>query len=858
MALYQGKKTGKPHRRDGWSIAAIALSLVVVGLIAATILAGVHISQLKETLLADTYAYVDDIVDLAVGGIQETIAFTKLRLSIFPQVLYRGDPDVDLLNTLAYIQRTDGFRIVGLFDEEGEGALSDGRTFSIAGDPILNKALEAQREPVIEHRVSPFTGDEELLMAVAFRNATEDMLVFVAQMPVDIFTPLKDVTLLDGRSPGFLFTRAGEQIYAVPATRALPEFKTIGDLFGTEAGAVSALATAKENFEKGIAGEFRYSADGLEYVVMYRPLADTDWIFAYFFPVEELEAPVQKVWWRTSLLLMVAGAFLLLCAGVIVYLLLETRRHRFSGEIYHREQLFRLMSKHIDDGFLFLTEKGSCEFASANLEKVLGIPSAAFEDAPEGQAVSFFGTAIDEKVRLFCQSDSRQPLVHAFNWRHHQSGETRAMNLRCYPIQPTEGKRHFLVMLSDRTMEQNTQRLMRSAMQAAETASETKTRFLSSMSHEIRTPLNAIIGMTRIALSGRDDLSRMVDCLTKIDASSKHLLELINDVLDMSRIESGTTTIAREPFSLLEMLSQLTTLQRPQAETKGVRLITEIGAFDSAWVVGDMLRMNQVLINIVGNAIKFTPAGGAVRILAEQTRRSGNNIWVRFQIVDSGIGMDAEFVPKVFDAFSQERTGAAASQYGGTGLGMSITKNLVTLMNGTINVRSRLGEGTTFTVEIAFTITEAVRAEEEATNLADAEKQLKGLRVLLAEDNELNTEIMLAMLESLDIQAENQYNGQDAVTAFAKSEVGAFDCILMDIQMPVMDGLEATRAIRAMDRPDAKTIPIIAITANAFREDVTRSLESGMNDHVSKPVDPKNLTEVMSRVIRRKREGISG
>ncbi len=564
-----------------------------------------------------------------------------------------------------------------------------------------------------------------------------------------------------------------------------------------------------------------------------------------------LETSLSQTGTNVTIALIVAGVLLLVAAALLLRQRMNREYRRNTRQVYYRDQLFQLMSKHIDDAFLFLSGTGRCEYVSANVERVLGIAPAAFEGAQEWDALSYLGNEIEVNIKGFCESGSKQPFVQSFDWKHRANAETRALLLCCYPISPADGSHHYVVMLSDRTVERNAQRLMRSAMKAAEAASETKTRFLSSMSHEIRTPLNAVIGMTRIALGAEGDLVRIIDCLHKIDGSSRHLLELINDVLDMSRIESGTTTIASEPFSLTTLLGDLMVMQRTPAEAKDVALILSEGTFDSDWLVGDFLRVNQVLINIIGNAIKFTPPGGSVRLAVEQTRRSDNALWIRFTITDTGIGMPEEFLPKLFEAFTQAQTGAEAVQYGGTGLGMSITKNLVTLMNGTINVRSAIGEGTTFIVEIAFPIADPAEQEKREADEKPDEAQLAGLRVLLAEDNLLNTEIMLAMLEALKVEAQSVTDGKQAVEAFARSAPDSFDCILMDIQMPVMDGLAATRTIREMKRMDAQRIPIIAITANAFREDVTRSLDSGMNDHISKPVDPKNLATVMARVMQR-------
>ena len=523
---------------------------------------------------------------------------------------------------------------------------------------------------------------------------------------------------------------------------------------------------------------------------------------------------------------------------------------------------------------------------------------------------------------------------------------------------------------------------LRDALSSAEHANQAKTAFLSNMSHEIRTPMNAIIGLNNIAMNDPTVSGKVREYLEKIGASAQHLLGIINDILDMSRIESGRMTIKKEEFSFSKALEQVNTIIIGQCRDKGLQYDCQVKGRIDDYYVGDAMKLKQVMINILGNAVKFTPEGGKVSFLIEEGARYDRMATLKLVFRDTGIGIGKEFLPHVFDAFSQEDS-SSTSRYGSTGLGMPITKSIVELMNGHIEVESEKGVGTTFTVTVtlgeserknvetpggeldphemsvlvidddsialehaeivlgqvgvhcetaesgwegvdkvrirhgrredfdlilidwrmpemdgiettrqirsivgsdtpiiiltAFNwddiadearaagvdtfapkplfagsvmeeFREAFRRKSERTAVQTVD--LKGRRVLLAEDVPINAEIIAMVLSMREIEAEHAANGRIAVEKFAGSKPGYYDAILMDMRMPEMDGLEATRAIRALDRPDAGAVPIIALTANAFDEDVQRSMQAGLNAHLSKPVEPATLFATLENLIK--------
>ncbi len=394
------------------------------------------------------------------------------------------------------------------------------------------------------------------------------------------------------------------------------------------------------------------------------------------------------------------------------------------------------------------------------------------------------------------------------------------------------------------------------AKRAAEQASLAKSEFLSRMSHEIRTPMNGIIGMTEIARRNSDDPEKVDDCLKKVSLSSKHLMSLINDVLDMSKIESGKIQLKNELFDLRAFLENIENIYSVQAEEKGIEFKISLFGNIDALIGGDSLRLNQILTNLLSNAFKFTPKGGRVVLNVSELKHEGNTILLRFAVKDTGVGIKQENLEKIFEAFEQENA-EVTHKYGGTGLGLSIVKKFSELMGGTVKVSSQYGKGSAFEVELPFTVTgksDTIEWKTESDNSdRTSDKKIydfNGKHILLAEDNELNREIATELLgDGTGAIIDEADDGQKAVLLFEQSEIGYYDLILMDIQMPVMDGFEATRIIRAMQRPDAATVPIFAMTANAFAEDEEKSLQAGMNAHLSKPLEISAVLAAMNEIL---------
>ena len=402
------------------------------------------------------------------------------------------------------------------------------------------------------------------------------------------------------------------------------------------------------------------------------------------------------------------------------------------------------------------------------------------------------------------------------------------------------------------------------AFAEAQQASLAKTEFLSRMSHEIRTPMNGIMGMTAIALESIGDDGKVRTCLEKVTLSSEHLLSLINDILDMSKIESGKVEIKKEPFDLSTFIGSLAAVFRAQASERDVAFAAVVEGDVPGHVVGDPLRLNQVIYNLMGNAFKFTPEGGSVTLRIERLADAGDGcIWLRFAVDDTGCGIEPEHLDKIFASFEQGGS-SVARKHGGTGLGLAITKRFVELMGGRIRVASVVGHGSSFAVDVPLgratgepSVVEEPDAEEGAVpvGIQPEAHDFAGAHILVAEDNALNQEIAVELMTMAGASVETASTGREAVEAFAASDVGHFDLVLMDVQMPELDGYGAARAIRAMDRPDASTVVILAMTANAFTEDEERSAESGMDGHLSKPLDIRRVYATIDGFLEKRRNG---
>lgn len=758
----------------------------------------------------------------------------------------------------------------------------------------------------------------------------------------------------------------------------------IFDLVKTTDNDQEVVQQFRKNLKSGSRGVASFLFDGSQHVFAYVPIQYTNsWYLVSIIPNSSIMGYINKIL-RTSqifVFIMIFGILIFVVFFLIARQNSLTLRKK-DIEIYYREQLFNILSNNTNDVFLMFTpETYTVEYISPNVERVIGIPyeSVKKDIRNLGSAIYIDGSTVsydilkNMKVGSFATFETER--IHKKTLEHRSFLEIiyRAV---------VEESEKFIVVISDRTIERQNRHLLEEALEIARVANKSKSAFLSNMSHDIRTPMNAIVGLTTLLQRDVNNPKRVQEYAIKIATSSQHLLGLINDILDMSKIESGKTSLNITEIGLADIIAELESIMRPQAKAKQQEFKIAVQNIHSEHVFGDKLRINQIFINILSNAVKYTPVGGKVRMIVQEMPQSTKSFAkFRFVVKDNGIGMSQKYLETIFQPFTREIT-SATKETQGTGLGMAITKNLVSLMGGTINVQSTEGKGSTFTVDLEFrvvdqkidqdfwtkhnltqvlvvdneveictsiievmsetgvnmqfaldgfsaikmverthkagkdfdlvlldwkmpgidgvetarkirkivpenvpimiltaydweeieekaltagingflskpfflsnfkqTIENMQKDKEENEEKIESKLPLEGYHFLIVEDNELNSEILTELLKMLGVTCDLAQNGQEAVEKFAKSATGMYDVILMDIQMPIMNGYEATKAIRAGQHPQAKNVPIVAMTANAFSEDVKNALDSGMNAHIAKPVDLEQLKRVVSNLL---------
>lgn len=744
-------------------------------------------------------------------------------------------------------------------------------------------------------------------------------------------------------------------------------------------------------------GSFMLETRGVEYYLTYMPVdprVETDpanawdWMLLGIAPSEVVNASMAK--FRTVTVIVMAVIFVIIGAVVAALIIVNSRRKmaKTVAAVKGRDTLLDLLSVNTDDMFImFESDTYRANYVSANVEKVLGIPL----DKVKSNVLEIIPASTDDEKPLTIDDFKNMPDGDTWErdvcMQNIESLEKRWYRLVLHHSGEKGGK--CVLVLSDRTEDKKMRGQLEEALNIAENANAAKSHFLSNMSHDIRTPMNAIIGYATLLGKDAESPDRVRDYVRKITYSGQHLLSLINDILDMSKIESGKTSLALAEFRLPEFVEELYSMMVAQANAKKQTFDVHTKGTLPEFVVGDKLRLNQIMLNILSNAVKYTQVGGTIKMNVELLKQKiSNHAHIRFTIEDNGIGMSPEYLKTIFEPFSRETTDKTKGIQG-TGLGMAITKNIVDLMGGTIEVESELGKGSKFIVELELAIAnnvqedgdfwkrhnvtrvlviddeedvcveikelmadtgveidyrtsgkEGVKAVEDSVenheeynivivdwkmpdmdgletakrirkrvgrelpimvltsfsfeDIEDAAKDagidlflskpffvsnfrravqqinmdgteaevepveddisIEGLKVLAAEDNEINVEILMELLEDEGVKCDIAFNGQEALEKFEASEPGQYDVIFMDVQMPVMDGHAAARAIRACKHKMAKTIPIIAMTANAFDDDVKAALESGMNAHLAKPIDMTKLKQLVAKYVLNKKD----
>ena len=981
MADEKRKPKRSCHPRQKWLPAAAAILLLVLLAVGLSVR---YISFVSQTIYQESTSHLEEVLHKSNNMLKEMVRKNVTYLHLYNGFLENTSDEDEIQAYIEQAQKNTGFANFYFLTYDGNYITVTGETGYLGLQTNLDEKL-AHDEDVVVNTALP--GKPQMLAFIcpetqgSYRGFAYDAIAISYYN--DAVLRLLDNSAFEGNASNYVIYPDGRVVIDNSVNRKETIYNFIAMLRDHSDLSEEQITELSNAFAQGSSGNLRVKLSDTSYYLVYEGTAVQNWTMVGLVPTKIVNASLDELWFHTVQIVagIVAGLALL------VILLIVRRSHttlrRKNTEILYRDELFQKLSRNVDDVFLMLdAETSKVDYVSPNIERLLGIPwREVRQDARVLAALHPNGSPECDKNYLEGLLSGQQREWDT-EYEHRETKERRWFHNIAIGSE-VEGRAKYILVLSDRTADKQVNQALSDAVAAAETANRAKSTFLSNMSHDIRTPMNAIIGFTTLALSNLDDKERVKDYLAKTLASSNHLLSLINDVLDMSRIESGKIHLEEVKVNLSDVLHDLKTIVSGQIYAKQLELYMDAMDVTDEDVYCDKTRLNQVLLNLLSNAIKFTPAGGTVSVrvrqLAGKIRGCGQ---YEFRVKDNGIGMSPEFAQKIFEPFERERT-STVSRIQGTGLGMAITKNIVDMMGGTIEVQTEQGKGTEFIIRVPLRAQAEHRPVEKITELeglkalvvdddfntcdsvtkmlvtvgmradwtlsgkeavlrarqsiemgdtykayiidwrlpdmngievtrqirslnddtpiiiltaydwSDIEAEAKaagvtafcpkpmflsdlrdslmtaigqkpeeqqgvlpkeptdfaGKHILLAEDNELNREIAVEILNAYGFEVDTAENGAIALEKVSTAMLGQYDLVLMDVQMPIMDGYTATRRIRELKNPALAGIPILAMTANAFDEDRRNAMESGMNGFLTKPIVIADLVQEIRKVL---------
>ena len=982
MANEKHEPQGSRHpRRKRLSAAAVLFLLVLLA-------AGFSVRYLSfasRTIYQESTSHLEELLHKSNNMLKEMVRKNLTYLHLYNGFLESTSDEDEIQAYIEAAQQNTGFADFYFLTYDGNYMTVTGETGYLGLQTNLDEKL-AHDEDVVVNTALP--GKPQMLAFIcpetqgSYRGFAYDAIAISYYN--DAVLRLLDNSAFEGNASNYVIYPDGRVVIDNSVNRKETIYNFIAMLRDHSDLSEEEILALSDAFAQGSSGNLKVKLGDTSYYLVYEGTAVQNWTMVGLVPVSIVNASLDQLWFYTVQI--VAG--IVLGFAVLIILLIARRSHttlrRKDTEIRYRDVLFQKLSLNVDDVFLMLdAETSTVDYVSPNIGRLLGIPWRNVRQDVHA-LVALYPKDDPDRDKNFLEGLHRgEQREWDAAYLHQETREPRWFHIVAMGSE-VEGKTKYILVMSDRTADKQVNQALSDAVAAAETANRAKSTFLSNMSHDIRTPMNAIIGFTTLAISNIDDKERVKDYLAKTLASSNHLLSLINDVLDMSRIESGKIHLEEVEVNLSDVLHDLKTIVSGQIYAKQLELYMDAMDVTDEDVYCDKTRLNQVLLNLLSNAIKFTPAGGTVSVrvrqLAGQVRGCGQ---YEFRIKDNGIGMSPEFAKKIFEPFERERT-STVSRIQGTGLGMAITKNIVDMMGGTIEVQTAQGKGTEFIIRVPMRAQAEHRPVEKITELeglkalvvdddfntcdsvtkmlvkvgmraewtlsgkeavlrarqsiemsdvyhayiidwrlpdmngievtrqirslhddtpiiiltaydwsdieveakaagvtafcskpmflsdlretlmsalgqkqTDAAQELlpqkdadfKGRQILLVEDNELNREIAQEILREYGFRVDTAENGAVAVEKVSTAAPGSYDLVLMDVQMPVMDGYTATRQIRALENPALAGVPILAMTANAFDEDRRRAMESGMNGFLSKPIVIGDLVQELHKIL---------
>ena len=968
--------------RQKWLSAACAILLLIF------LAAGFcvrYLSFVSQIIYQESTSHLEEVLHKSNNMLNQMVRKNLTYLHLYNRFLESTSDEAEIQAYIEKAQQDTGFASFYFLSYDGNYTTVTGETGYLGLQTNLDEML-ADGDDIVMNTALP--GKPQLLVFVcpetqgSYRGFAYDAIAISYYN--DAVLRLLDNSAFQGNASNYVIYSDGRVVIDNSVNRKKTIYNFIAMLRDHSDLTEAQILDLSNAFAQGRSGNMKVKLGDTSYYLVYEGTAVQSWTMVGLVPVSIVNASLDKLWSYT-IQIVVGIAFGL---AVLVILLIVRRNRatvrRKNTEILYRDELFRKLSLNVDDVFLMLDAKTSkTDYVSPNIGRLLGIPWKTVRQ--DVHALAELRPQNDpDRDKNFLEGLSRgEQREWDAAYLHQETRELRWFHIIAMGSE-VEGRAKYILVMSDRTADKQINQALSDAVAAAETANRAKSTFLSNMSHDIRTPMNAIIGFTTLALSNIDDKDRVKDYLAKTLASSNHLLSLINDVLDMSRIESGKIHLEEVEVNLSDVLHDLKTIVSGQIYAKQLELYMDATDVTDEDVYCDKTRLNQILLNLLSNAIKFTPAGGTVSVRVRQLAGKVHGCGqYEFRIKDNGIGMSPEFAKKIFEPFERERT-STVSRIQGTGLGMAITKNIVDMMGGTIEVQTAQGKGSEFIICLPMRTQDEHRPVEKITELeglkalvvdddfntcdsvtkmlvkvgmraewtlsgkeavlrarqsiemsdvyhayiidwrlpdmngievtrqirslhddtpiiiltaydwsdieveakaagvtafcskpmfmsdlretlmsalgqklTDASQELlpeedadfKDRHILLVEDNELNREIAQEILREYGFRVDTAENGAVAVEKVSTAAPGSYDLVLMDVQMPVMDGYTATRQIRALEDPALAGIPILAMTANAFDEDRRNAMESGMNGFLSKPIVIGDLVQELHKIL---------
>lgn len=827
----------------------IALLLVLV-LAAGVIWAGsAYFDFVAQTIFDESTAHLTEIFHQANQQLYNLVSDNWSRMRMWAPYIEKTQSDEEIVAYVNQAREESNFTNFYFISRDGKYiTLSEDRGYLDLREQLPTLILDDQ--PIVVNSVVP---DKPEIMVFAIPTERDSFRGFdyeaiaITYNNSDMVEALK-ISAFNGQASTYAVLPDG-RIAVDNSSEAMDSVHNLFVLLEESKSLTDDQITAlQQDFLSGNSGSLLFKINGVSNYLVYESANFQNWTVVGIVPADVVNSSMNEL--QTTTIIVVSAIAIAMAVMLLLLVIIQNRQKlkQKDNALLARDELFSKLSVNVDDVFLMVDAKDlRVEYVSPNIEKLVGISEQqVFDDIHEIEHL----LRTDESEHILDQLSDILPGEQRLwdrEYIHQITGEELWFRVAAF-CTDIQGEAKYILDLSDRTKDKKINQKLADAVHTAENANQAKTIFLNNMSHDIRTPMNAIMGFTDIAMKYHPK-PEVENCLQKIRESSEHLLTLINDVLDISRIESGKIKFAPIGVDIVEVADTVLSIMYGFLSNRNITFHTHLAIPETRYVLADAVRIREVLVNILGNAVKFTGDGGSITFTSDYLPGADDrHMIVRYRVTDTGVGMTKEFLKHIFDEFSQEES-SARTHYKGSGLGMAISKRYVDLMGGNISVESEKGKGSTFTVELPLELTEADKVQKQAS--PGDSTDLTGVKILMAEDNDLNAEIAMVQLEELGIHITRASDGKEALKIFASNQPGTFDIIFMDIMMPKMNGYEATKAIRALqNRPDARTIPIIAMTANAFAEDVQASLDAGMNDHLSKPIVMEEVIKTIARNIR--------